>query len=119
MNDQLTTIVLVVLLLGLSGFSLAKRARARKEAARKLGGNAVIVDVRTPEEFGSGHYPDAINIPLDRIETSLKRLGPAATPIVVYCASGSRSARAKNILRANGYTDVTDAGPLSAMPRGA
>jgi hypothetical protein len=55
---------------------------------------AVIIDVRTPEEFTSGHYPGAINIPYDRIVEGLSaRSIPRDTALVLYCRSGNRSGK--------------------------
>ncbi|MFI6006731.1 rhodanese-like domain-containing protein [Streptomyces sp. NPDC051366] len=52
-----------------------------------------VVDVRTPAEFASGHLPDAVNIPLDRIGRALPELRKAAEhkPLLVVCASGARA----------------------------
>ncbi|MDP2891022.1 MAG: FAD-dependent oxidoreductase [Bacteroidota bacterium] len=76
----------------------------------------IVVDVRTPEEFEDGAYPDAINIPLDELMHRYKDLGNnAAREIVVYCASGARSAYAQQMLMNLGYTNVKNGGGLSAM----
>lgn len=66
---------------------------------------AFIVDVRTPAEFASGHFDNAINIPLDELESALKQF-EGHEQIIVYCRSGSRSGRAKEILESHGFTDV-------------
>lgn len=83
----------------------------------KIQAGASVIDVRSPREFSSGAYPKARNIPLDSLSGRLTKLGAKDRPIVVYCASGSRSAQAASILRAAGFTDVLNAGGLSAMPR--
>jgi rhodanese-related sulfurtransferase len=76
----------------------------------------LVVDVRTPEEFEDGAYPDAINIPLDEIMERLEELGEnAAREIVVYCASGGRSAYAQRMLTQVGYSNVKNGGGISAM----
>lgn len=67
--------------------------------------NAYIVDVRTPQEFGSGHYEGAINIPLSTLEGHLDEF-EGKEQIVVYCRSGARSGNAKKILENAGYTNV-------------
>lgn len=71
---------------------------------------AVIVDVRSPGEFASGHAKGAVNIPLDQLELKLAKVKSYRKPIVVCCASGMRSARAKAILTSQGVSDVHDAG---------
>ena len=76
----------------------------------------IVVDVRTPEEFEDGAYPDAINIPLDELMVRFEELGDnASREIVVYCASGARSAYAQRMLMQVGYVRVTNGGGLAAM----
>ena len=77
---------------------------------------AKIIDVRTSEEFNEEHYPNALNIPVDQIRRRLAKFGEKNTPIVLYCASGSRSAFAARLLKSAGYTDVINAGGLDDMP---
>jgi phage shock protein E len=77
---------------------------------------ARIVDVRTPDEFMDGAFPNAVNIPVNEIQTRLTEFGPKNDTIVVYCASGGRSALAARMLMAAGYTDVVNAGGLYDMP---
>lgn len=103
-------------------FSMCKIcAHAEKDhasnVADKISAGALIVDVRTPEEFASGHYKNAVNIPLDQIAERLKEFGAKDRPIVVYCRSGNRSAKAKALLFQHGFTDVTNGGGLSDMPK--
>jgi rhodanese-related sulfurtransferase len=76
---------------------------------------ALIVDVRTPEEYQSGHYPGAVNIPLDQIESRLDEFGAKHRPIVVYCRSGHRSTIAKEKLLAAGFSEVYNGGGLSRI----
>ncbi len=76
----------------------------------------LIVDVRTPEEFEDGAYPDAINIPLDELMERVSEIGEnAAREIVVYCASGARSAYAQRMLKQVGYSNVKNGGGIGAM----
>jgi phage shock protein E len=82
----------------------------------KIKAGARIIDVRTAEEFNEEHYPNALNIPVDQIRQRLTEFGEKNTPIVVYCASGSRSAFAARMLKSAGYTDVINAGGLEDMP---
>lgn len=71
---------------------------------------AVILDVRTPQEFASGHAPGAINIPVDVLPQKLKQLDKSK-PIITCCASGMRSGSAASILKANGFDQVVNGGP--------
>jgi len=76
----------------------------------------IVVDVRTPEEFEDGAYPDAVNIPLDEIMERLDELGNnTSREIVVYCASGARSAYAQRMLMQVGYTNVKNGGGIGSM----
>ena len=70
-----------------------------------------LLDVRTPEEFASGHLDGAANI---SVQTLAQRLAdvPRDQPIVVYCRSGNRSAQAAQILAQAGYTNVYDLGGI-------
>lgn len=77
---------------------------------------AKIVDVRSREEFEDDHYPNAINIPVNEIQKRAKELGVADTPLVLYCASGSRSAFAARMLSMAGFKKVMNAGGLYDMP---
>ncbi|HLP16030.1 MAG TPA: rhodanese-like domain-containing protein [Bacteroidota bacterium] len=84
--------------------------------AEKIKAGATIVDVRTKEEFEEENYPNALNIPVDQIEARLAEFGEKTNPIVVYCASGARSAYAARVLKTFGYSDVVNAGGLYDMP---
>ena len=75
----------------------------------------LIVDTRTVEEFSYGAYPGAINIPLDEIEMKTTDLGSKEREIILYCASGARSAYAVRILRQKGFTNVHNGGGIARM----
>ena len=77
---------------------------------------ALIVDVRTPEEFADGHYPGAINIPHETILDGLNQLGVTADPaVILYCRSGNRSGQAEQVLQEKGFTEARNAGGLEAL----
>jgi len=82
----------------------------------KIQAGAAIIDVRSPDEFAGGSYPGAKNIPVNSLPSRWAEVGPKDKPVVVYCASGGRSAVAQKILKTNGFTDVTNAGGLDDMP---
>jgi phage shock protein E len=65
----------------------------------------VVLDVRTPSEYGDGHIEGAINIPVDDLERRLGELDPG-DELLVYCRTGNRSARAVRLLEENGFTNV-------------
>lgn len=77
---------------------------------------AAIVDVRSVDEFEDGHYPNAVNVPVNEIIERAEEIGPKDKPVVVYCETGSRSAYAAMILKAKGFKDVVNAGGLMDMP---
>jgi phage shock protein E len=72
----------------------------------------ILVDVRTAAEYGQGHIPTAINIPVTELEGRLPTADRSAL-IIVYCASGKRSATAAQILTGLGYTRVVNFGAVS------
>lgn len=71
---------------------------------------SIIVDVRTKNEYAGGHIKDSINIPLDSLSSNLSKLKDKNKPVITCCASGMRSAAAKNILTSNGFTEVYNGG---------
>lgn len=69
--------------------------------------NARVLDVRAADEFGMGHLPDALNIPLDKLGERLAELPTSKDkPLIVCCATGMRSAKAAALLRKEGYTQL-------------
>ena len=66
-----------------------------------------IIDVRGDGEFAINHLPQAISIPVSQLRKRLSEIS-TKTPTVVYCAGGYRSSIAASVLRANGFTDVSD-----------
>ncbi len=77
---------------------------------------AKVVDVRTPEEFASGHVPGAINIPFDELPRRAAEIGPPATPVVLYCRSGRRSGIAVDALQKAGFSKLYDLKSVTAWP---
>lgn len=71
---------------------------------------AVILDVRSKGEYGSGHIKGSVNIAVDQLSNNLHKLKDKNKPVITCCASGMRSGSAKNILKANGYTQVYNGG---------
>lgn len=77
---------------------------------------AQIIDVRTKEEYSAGHIPESINIPLHDLLNSLKKI-TKDKPLIVCCASGMRSASAKNILLSKGFASVYNGGGWLSLQR--
>lgn len=67
-----------------------------------LSQGAIIVDVRTPAEFNSGHIKGAINIPLDQVKNKSSALKKKSKVIITCCRSGTRSRIAKSVLTSAG-----------------
>lgn len=86
------------------------------EAAHRLvtEQGALLVDVRTPEEFGSGHVDGALNVPVGELEAKLATFPAKKNQnVLVYCRSGRRSAKAAMILTKAGFTKVYGLGGMS------
>ena len=76
--------------------------------------NAVLLDVRTADEYGQGHIEGSVNIPLQNIQAFKNSIPDFDKPIYVHCLSGARSAQATSALKSMGYTNVTNIGGISA-----
>ncbi len=91
----------------------AQEAKARMEANPQ----AIILDVRTEEEYRGGHIKGAVLLPLDRLESEAESvLTDKNAEILIYCRSGRRSAEAGAILTALGYTHAADLGGILLWP---
>ena len=112
----LTTLLFAVLL------SLSVRAEQMvpEVALTKVAQGAMLVDVRTPEEYAEGHLPEAVNIPFEPIAEAFAKPGIAKdTPVVVYCRSGRRSGIAKESLEKAGYQEVYNGGGYDSLKASA
>lgn len=74
---------------------------------------AVLLDVRTPQEYAEGHIPGSCNIPLDTLELTEEKVPDMETPIFVYCHSGVRSSQASVLLERMGYSRVKNIGGIT------
>jgi rhodanese-related sulfurtransferase len=75
---------------------------------------ALLVDVRTPDEYRAGHISGSINIPLAALPARCNELGALDTPLFVHCLSGGRSGQAVSFLKSAGYTNVKNIGGINA-----
>ena len=96
-------LVCLLLVTGCDSGSISYKTITENEANELITNNAVIIDVRSSIEYESGHIVDAINIPVDNISSVDY---DKDTVIIVYCASGVRSANAADALIDLGYTNV-------------
>ena len=78
------------------------KSTSTTELKEKISNGAILLDVRTKEEYRSGHVQGSVNIPLDALSGKLKTL-KKETPIVAVCASGMRSGTATSMLKQYGF----------------
>ena len=116
----------VVALMFVSGFNLlgsscsSQNQEVQQESKKSeslsdiIHGGAFLVDVRTPGEYANGHVEGSVNIPLITVQDNLSKFKDKGN-IVVFCQSGGRSSRAKNILESNGVKNVTNGGGWAAV----
>ena len=112
MNWQIAVVLLAVFAV----FYFVKRAGQipLDDARAGLRAGALVIDVRSPAEFNSSHLPDAINLPLDGIESALPRRIPDKNQVLLlHCQSGMRSAAAAKKLKAMGYANAFNLGSYS------
>ncbi|TCK65226.1 rhodanese-related sulfurtransferase [Winogradskyella wandonensis] len=76
--------------------------------------NAVILDVRTQNEYDANHIDNAIHIPVSELKRRIEEIKTLNKPVIAHCASGIRSAQAVQILKANGI-EAMNGGGISAM----
>lgn len=84
-------------------------SRPKADVKELVKEGAMIVDVRTPEEFREGHIKGSLNIPLDSIRSKIPQLKKEGKKIITVCRSGNRSAMAKSLLSGSGI-DATNGG---------
>ena len=75
---------------------------------------AVLLDVRTPQEYREGHIPGSQNVPLQQLDKVEEVTENKDTVLYVYCRSGARSRQAGSLLQAMGYTNVHNIGGIAA-----
>ena len=75
---------------------------------------AILLDVRTPEEYRQGHIPNSKNIPLQIIDKVAAVVKNRDTELYVYCHSGARSSQATALLQRMGYRRVNNIGGIAA-----
>jgi len=75
----------------------------------------IVIDVRTVQEFRTGAYPNAVNIPLDELPRRINEIGDKSRTITLYCASGARSAYGQRVLQQLGFTNVKNGGGIAQM----
>lgn len=88
-----------------------------EQALVEMENGAVVIDVRTEEEYKTGHIPGCLHIPVDEIATRLVDEVPNTDAVVIfYCGSGSRSQKALETAQELGYPNVFNLGGISDWP---
>jgi rhodanese-related sulfurtransferase len=87
-----------------------------KELKKFLDEGAVIIDVRNPQEFSSGHIKGSKNIPLGMLLNSVEEIKKLGKPVVTVCQSGMRSGSAKSLLQGKGIK-VINGGSWSGLKK--
>ena len=77
---------------------------------------AVLLDVRTPQEYREGHIPGSQNVPLQQLDKVEEVTENKDTVLYVYCHSGARSRQAVSLLKHMGYTNVVEFGGINSWP---
>ncbi len=99
-------------------FFLTKGSLKGVEAKKIIENGGKIIDVRSPGEFKSGHFKGALNIQHDKIAHGIKKAKiNKETPVILYCASGMRSSNAVGVLKADGFTNVYNAGTQDKLKK--
>lgn len=98
----------------MSIFSIFGRNKTSDKVKQLLDKGALIVDVRTPEEYRVGHITQSVNIPLNLIPNKVNELKRKNKPIIVCCRSGARSGMAANQLRKAGI-EVENGGAWTSL----
>lgn len=95
------------------GFLLGTPSNLVAKGRELVDQGAILLDVRSPEEFASGHVEGAKNIPLQTLAHRFHELGEDKdAPIVVHCHSGGRSRAATRMLHQLGFRNVVDIGGM-------
>ena len=101
--------IYLVPIVAVAYFLWSRRSTSSSDVKTMLTKGAQIVDVRTKAEFKAAAHSKSINIPLDELEKGSQKLD-SSRPILVCCASGSRSVLAVSILKRKGFKDVHNLG---------
>jgi len=112
MLSKLILVVLVIIFAAVIYLRFSAVRISGGEARKLVANGAMLLDVRSPEEFFGRHLDGAISIPIQELSGRIGELGDKTDEIVVYCQSGNRSAMAKRLLESNGFTNVHDLGGI-------
>lgn len=100
----------VIVIIAFFGYRFYRKIQVKKQLPELLSRGAQIVDVRSQREYSAGHNPQSINIPLNEINSAGTKLDKEK-PVVLCCASGTRSGMAVGALKKLGFKEVYNIGP--------
>lgn len=93
-------------------FNFFNPQRMSREIEECLSSGGIVLDVRSADEYSSGHIPHSINLPLASVYDIDSVAPDKDAPLCLYCHSGARSAQAASILRSKGYSRVKNLGGI-------
>jgi len=94
----------------------ARADETTDDAWKKIHAGALVIDVRTPEEFAAGHLDGATNIVYDKTDELIRAIGvDTSKSVVLYCRSGRRSGIAQRALNTRGYLNIVNGGGLAEL----
>jgi phage shock protein E len=106
---NITNYIIVAALIVFFAWKWFKGWKIKRQLPLLIQAGAILVDVRSPVEFEAGHASGSINLPLASIQEGAKHLD-RSKPVVLCCASGTRSAMAARILKKSGFEVVINGG---------
>jgi rhodanese-related sulfurtransferase len=109
-STQIQPYLIPTAFVGFFAWRFLKFRQAKRLLPKLLAQGAVVIDVRSAGEYASGAREGSVNIPLADLDRGAELLD-RRKPVVVCCASGTRSGLAATLLRRKGFTNVLNAGP--------
>ena len=115
-----TLIILLVsgllLLLSVCNEDMSPEGSLEAQAWTMIDKGAVLVDVRSKDEYNQGHLHNSLHIPYDQLASRISELGADKNAqVVLYCRSGKRAGKAEATLRENGFSNILNAGGYAPM----
>ncbi len=116
MKPLSTLSFLLMLLAAVAACADSGDGTLEKRAWQEIRNGALLVDVRSRQEYDAGHLEGALLIPHDQVERRIAEFGDdKGRSIVLYCRSGRRAGVAEQVLRGAGFTNVLNAGGYKEM----
>lgn len=118
MNEIVIIGAVVVGLIVFFYFNNKSNEKKANRSVEMINNGALLIDVRTKQEYDSGHIKGSIHIPVDQIEQNISQVGSNKDQdIIVYCLSGHRSAAAARTLIRLGYNRTFNGGAIGTLKK--